>query len=41
MFDCIYAFQDGRIVEAGSFTDIKDTGGVLSGLWQNYKIANE
>ena len=36
MFDCIYVFQDGRIVEIGSFDALKDAGNVLSGLWVKY-----
>lgn len=41
MFDCIYVFQNGRIVEIGSFTELKETGGVLSKLWQKYQVTND
>lgn len=41
MFDYVYVFQAGRIVEAGTFDTLKDTGGELSWLWQQYQMAND
>lgn len=41
MFDCIYVFQNGHIVEIGSFDELKGTGGVLSRLWQKYQNASD
>jgi len=41
MFDCVYVFQNGRIVEKGSFDELKEMGGVLSQLWQKYQATND
>ncbi|MCL1792978.1 MAG: ABC transporter ATP-binding protein/permease [Oscillospiraceae bacterium] len=40
MFDCIYVFQNGRIAEMGSFGELKDSGGILSKLWNIYQSGN-
>ena len=41
MFDYIYVFQNGRIVESGTFEILKETGGVLAQLWQKYQVENK
>ncbi len=40
MFDMIYVFDDGRIVESGSFNELLSTSGVLSEMWRNYQISD-
>ena len=40
MFDMVYVFDDGRIVESGSFSDLIANQGVLSSMWKNYQISD-
>ncbi len=40
MFDYIYVFKGGRIVERGTFDELKELDGALMKLWQKYQTAN-
>lgn len=39
MFDSIYVFEDGRIVEKGSFDELIARNGKLARMWRNYKAS--
>jgi ABC-type multidrug transport system fused ATPase/permease subunit len=41
MFDYVYVFQNSRIVETGTFDELRETGGVLSKLWQKYQAGDD
>jgi ABC-type multidrug transport system fused ATPase/permease subunit len=40
MFDTIYVFDDGRIVESGTFPELLASNGALSEMWKNYQISD-
>jgi hypothetical protein len=37
MFDEIYVFSNGRLVESGSFQDLLSARGQLANMWSNYQ----
>ena len=37
LFDMIYVFEDGQVVEAGHWAQLSQAGGSLSRLWVNYQ----
>ena len=41
LFDTVYVFQDGKIVETGSFAELVEANGVLARLWQNYQSTSK
>ena len=46
MFDMIYVFQDGKIVERGNFNSLLAEGGLFASMWQTYvseepEVAND
>jgi ATP-binding cassette, subfamily B, bacterial len=40
MFDVIYVFDDGKIVESGTFTELTASGGRLAEMWRNYQVSD-
>jgi ABC-type multidrug transport system fused ATPase/permease subunit len=40
MFDNIYVFDNGKIVESGTFAELIGSGGKLSEMWRNYQISD-
>ncbi len=40
MFDTIYVFDDGKIIESGSFQELLASDGALSEMWKNYQISD-
>lgn len=40
MFDNIYVFDNGKIVENGTFAELIGSGGKLSEMWRNYQISD-
>ena len=40
LFDMVYVFDDGRIVESGSFNDLLSKQGTLASMWKNYQISD-
>lgn len=38
MFDLIYVFNDGKIVESGTFAELTQSDGELAEMWRNYQI---
>lgn len=41
MFDYIYVFDDGRLVEEGTFENLLSTGGRLAQLWQSCDLSGQ
>lgn len=41
LFDDVYVFSNGQLVESGSFTELRQQGGVLANLWRNYQTSSE
>ncbi|HEY9676470.1 MAG TPA: ABC transporter ATP-binding protein [Drouetiella sp.] len=41
MFDNIYVFDNGKLVESGSFSELIAKGGHLAGMWKNYQVVPE
>ncbi|HEY9715344.1 MAG TPA: ABC transporter ATP-binding protein [Chroococcales cyanobacterium] len=41
MFDVIYVFKDGRLVEQGDFQGLIAQNGILAAMWQNYQTTGE
>jgi ATP-binding cassette subfamily B protein len=39
LFDYIYVFDDGRVVEEGTFSELVAAGGPLADMWINYQAA--
>lgn len=40
MFDMIYVFDNGRVVESGTFAELSASGGRLSEMWKNYQVTD-
>lgn len=40
MFDLIYVFEDGKIVESGTFAQLTANGGKLAEMWKNYQVSD-
>ncbi len=39
MFDIIYVFDDGKVVESGTFSELTVSGGRLAEMWKNYQVS--
>lgn len=40
MFDMIYVFDNGQIVESGTFAELTASGGRLAEMWKNYQVSD-
>ena len=36
----IYVFDDGKIVESGTFSQLTANGGKLAEMWKNYQVSD-
>lgn len=41
LFDYIYVFKNGEIVQEGNFQQLKDTKGEFKNLWDNYNVEHK
>jgi hypothetical protein len=39
MFDLIYVFDDGKVVESGDFDSLVTRRGLFAQMWRNYQAA--